>query len=229
MTTPAKVGLFVPLVAKPPQTTTVKDFLISALPLVEAEPETLQWFAIQYTSRLSVSPTSTSESNSEPLTTHYLIFDTFAADSGRQAHLNGKVAAALMGNREALLVEGDEGVAIKPVEVLQHKVGKLGEGKKLVCGLRVLMTANKDKVEDVKQHLINVGTKLLDEANPPVWYGFWFPDTAQFGIIGLFTSEAEREERLAGQTAVAMRFNELGIFESPPEVIKVNVLASSTK
>jgi len=78
----ATLGLHVPLVAKPDQAETVKEFLLSALSLVRKEPLTLQWFAYQ---------------KSE---TEFGIFDTAATESGRQAHLNGKVAAALVQNAD---------------------------------------------------------------------------------------------------------------------------------
>ena len=56
----------------------VADFLRSAVPLVNAEPGTTSWFAIQER------PSS------------FAIFDTFDDEAGRDAHLKGKVAAALM-------------------------------------------------------------------------------------------------------------------------------------
>ncbi len=74
----SKLALYVPLQAKPGKEKEVEDFLRSALPLVEAEPGTVSWFAIQ-------------EGESS-----FGIFDTFDDEAGRDAHLNGKVAAALM-------------------------------------------------------------------------------------------------------------------------------------
>jgi quinol monooxygenase YgiN len=74
----AKFALYVPLQAKPGKETEVADFLRSAVPLVNAEPGTLTWYAIQE------GPSS------------FAIFDTFDDEAGRDAHLNGKVAAALM-------------------------------------------------------------------------------------------------------------------------------------
>ena len=56
----------------------VEDFLRSAVPLVNAEPATISWFAIK------MGPSG------------FAIFDTFDDEAGRDAHLNGKVAAALM-------------------------------------------------------------------------------------------------------------------------------------
>ncbi|MGH2770666.1 MAG: putative quinol monooxygenase [Actinomycetota bacterium] len=72
------VGLFVPLEAKPGKEAEVEAFLEEGLSLVEEEPETIAWFAIR------TGPSS------------YGIFDVFADESGRQAHLSGRVAAALM-------------------------------------------------------------------------------------------------------------------------------------
>ncbi len=73
-----KFALYVPLVAKPGKEKDVADFLRSAVPLVDAEPGTISWYAIQE------GPSS------------FAIFDTFDDETGRDAHLNGKVAAALM-------------------------------------------------------------------------------------------------------------------------------------
>jgi quinol monooxygenase YgiN len=71
------VALLVRLEAKPGKETDVEDFLRKGLALVQAEPGTTAWFAI----RLGAST--------------FGIFDAFPDDAGRQAHLSGRVAAAL--------------------------------------------------------------------------------------------------------------------------------------
>ena len=73
-----RFALYVPLHAKPGKEKEVEDFLRSAVPLVNAEPATISWFAIK------MGPSG------------FAIFDTFDDEVGRDAHLNGKVAAALM-------------------------------------------------------------------------------------------------------------------------------------
>jgi len=73
-----KLALYVPLKAKPGKEGDVAAFLRSALPLVQDEPGTLTWYAIEE------GPGA------------YAIFDTFDTEEDRQAHLDGKVAAALM-------------------------------------------------------------------------------------------------------------------------------------
>ena len=73
-----KKALFVRLEAKPGKESQVAEFLRSGQPVVQQEPGTIAWFGIQ------LGPTT------------FAIFDAFADDAGRDAHLSGKVAAALM-------------------------------------------------------------------------------------------------------------------------------------
>ena len=82
-----KLGLFVRLVAREGKEGAVEDFLRSGLELVQAEPATAQWYAVRFDRRT------------------FAIFDTFATEEGRQAHLSGRVAAALMAKAPELLAE----------------------------------------------------------------------------------------------------------------------------
>ena len=97
----AKVALLVRLEAKAGKEAELEKFLRSALPLVMDEPETAQWYGI----RLGQST--------------FGIFDTFAAESGREAHLNGRVAAALMAKAGELLGKPP---VIEKCNVLEAKV-----------------------------------------------------------------------------------------------------------
>jgi quinol monooxygenase YgiN len=100
-----KYALYVPLQAKPGKEKDVADFLRSAVPLVNAEPGTITWFAIQE------GPSS------------FAIFDTFNDEAARDAHLNGKVAAALMEKARAgdLFAEAPE---IFRLEIIADKLPK---------------------------------------------------------------------------------------------------------
>src|SRR5215467_13964419 len=82
-TTMSKFALYVPLEAKPGKEKELADFLKSAAPMVNAEAGTVSWFAIQ-------------EGPSR-----FAIFDTFDDEASRDAHLNGRVAAALMQKAKA--------------------------------------------------------------------------------------------------------------------------------
>ena len=96
-----RVALLVRLEAKPGKEADVADFLRSGLPLVQAEPATTAWFGIQ------LGPST------------FGIFDAFPDDSGRQAHLAGKVAAALKERGGELFAEPP---VIEQVDVLAAKL-----------------------------------------------------------------------------------------------------------
>ena len=95
------VALLVRLEAKPGKESEVESFLKSGLALVQEEPDTTAWFAIR------MSPST------------FGIFDAFPNESGRQAHLSGKVAAALMEKASDLFSESP---AIQKVDVLAAKL-----------------------------------------------------------------------------------------------------------
>ena len=96
-----RVGLAVRLEAKPGKEAEVAAFLKSGLALANQESQTTVWFALQF------GPTS------------FGIFDAFPDDSGRKAHLNGPIAAALMAKAGALLASPPK---IEHVDVLAAKV-----------------------------------------------------------------------------------------------------------
>jgi len=79
------VGLFVRLEAKPGKEEAVAAFLRQGLEMANQEATTLVWFALR------LGPST------------FAIFDAFADESGRQAHLNGPIAKALMANAPNLL------------------------------------------------------------------------------------------------------------------------------
>lgn len=95
------VALLVRLEAKPGKEAEVEGFLKSGLAIVQNEPETVAWFAIRM-------GTST-----------FGIFDAFPTDVGRQAHLAGRVAAALMAKAADLLAKPP---VIEKVDVLAAKL-----------------------------------------------------------------------------------------------------------
>ena len=94
-------GLIVRLEARAGKEDELAAFLESALPLVQEEPATIAWFAFRI-------------DNSS-----FAIVDAFPDDAGRQAHLQGAVAAALLARADELLAAPPE---IAPVDVLAGKL-----------------------------------------------------------------------------------------------------------
>ncbi|HZB87280.1 MAG TPA: antibiotic biosynthesis monooxygenase [Terracidiphilus sp.] len=72
------LALLALLHAKPGKEAEVEAFLKSALPLAQAETATIKWYAFSLGGG------------------HFGVFDTFADEAGRQAHLTGDIAKALM-------------------------------------------------------------------------------------------------------------------------------------
>ncbi|NMH99806.1 putative quinol monooxygenase [Pseudonocardia acidicola] len=95
------VGLLVTMTARPGKENDIEQFLQDGKALVDEEPGTMAWFAV----RLGDST--------------YGIFDVFADEAGRQAHLEGKVAQALMGRSAELFTAEPH---IRKLDVLATKL-----------------------------------------------------------------------------------------------------------
>jgi quinol monooxygenase YgiN len=95
------VALFVRLEAKVGKENEVARFLEAGLALANQETATPVWFALR------LGPTT------------FGVFDAFANESGRQAHLNGPIAKALMAQAPELFSKPP---AIEPIEVLGAKL-----------------------------------------------------------------------------------------------------------
>jgi len=95
-----KKGLALRLVAKPGKEADLEAFLNSGLALVADEPLTITWYAVKFSENT------------------FGIFDTFADDEGRDAHINGKVADALRAKAGELLAEPP---TIEKIDILGAK------------------------------------------------------------------------------------------------------------
>ena len=96
----AQLGLLALLEAKPDKVGELAAFLTSGGKLAADEPQTITWYAFKIDE------------------TTYGIFDTFANEEARQAHLNGPIAAALGEVAPALLAGAPN---IRPVELVAIK------------------------------------------------------------------------------------------------------------
>ena len=97
------LALFVRMEAKPGKETEVENFLRGGLSIVQEEPATTVWFAIR------LGPST------------FGIFDAFPDEDGRQAHLTGRVAAALMAKAPELFAQPP---TIEKADVLGVKLPK---------------------------------------------------------------------------------------------------------
>lgn len=96
----ARFALFVPLEAKPGKEEDLAAFLKQGEAMSRDETGTISWYAVRF------GPSS------------FGIFDTFDDEAGRQAHLTGDIAAALMANAETLLAVAPD---IRQAEIIGEK------------------------------------------------------------------------------------------------------------
>jgi quinol monooxygenase YgiN len=95
-----KFAILATLYAKPGKEAEVEAFLKSAQPLAVAEAFTTTWYA------LKLGPNK------------FGVFDTFRDEAGRESHLTGEIAKALMASAADLF---DPAPQIEKVEILASK------------------------------------------------------------------------------------------------------------
>lgn len=95
-----KYSLFVRLEAKPGKEAEVVSFLESGLSLAQEEATTLMWFALKFSENV------------------FGIFDAFENEAGRETHLRGPIAKALMAKADELFARPP---SIERIEVLGLK------------------------------------------------------------------------------------------------------------
>lgn len=122
--------------------------MLSGLALVSKEPQTVSWFAFRI------------DENT------FGIYDAFEVEAGRQAHLKGDVAKALLTHADTLLESFDVNVSIHPpVNIIasNHKSGTQNKG------LLVIMNAKAGKSEAV-ENFLQVGKQLVND-EPETYHG----------------------------------------------------------
>ena len=96
----SKLAIWAQVEAKAGKEQDVAEFLKSAQALAEKEQGTLTWYAVKLGEA------------------KFGIFDTFADEKGREAHMNGEIAKALFGKARELFVREPE---VHKLEILAAK------------------------------------------------------------------------------------------------------------
>jgi quinol monooxygenase YgiN len=170
-------------------------FLVAGRDLVaQHEPQTLLWYALA----------------NQATVEERFIFDVFADQAGRDAHFNGKVAAALKEKAPTLVQGGwEKGVLanVSHYDVLAAKVPATGSKPKVTRGNLILLTAAPGKASGLERLLIK-GRDIAAETEPATLY--WFAlklegATDRYAIYDLFPDEAGQAAHFAGQVAGALK------------------------
>jgi quinol monooxygenase YgiN len=96
----AKFALYVPLKVKAGKEAEVEAFLKQGAEMARKEKGTVSWYALREGER------------------QYSVFDTFEDEAGRDAHLNGDIAKALMAKASELFADP---LKIHKIDILADK------------------------------------------------------------------------------------------------------------
>jgi quinol monooxygenase YgiN len=181
-----------------------EQLLNSALLQVQAEHATALWFALDFGRG------------------EYGIFDVFASDEGRQAHLRGPVATALVGRAPHLL---DKPPDFDAVDILASKMPPDSPTAKITCGLLLSFRAKKDHEVEVEQFLRNAQPVVQQEPGTIGWFALRWPE-GRYGTLTLFPHHGERFSHITGHVPRELARHALTLLGGMPAMDMLDVLAS---
>jgi len=198
-------GLLARLKAQSSQVYETEQFLDSALPQVRQEPGTQCWFSFRIGRG------------------EYGIFETFAGEGGRIAHLEGPVANSLMARAPNLLESLPD---IDMVEIVASKLPAALAPRAATCGLLLSFTAKEGNETKVEQFLRDAQPKVLDEAGTLAWFALRWPGTRRYGVFDVFLDHAARLKHVTGHVPRELTKHAFTLLGGMPHVDMLDVLAS---
>ena len=195
-------GLLVRLEAKHGQESAVEAFLASALPLVQQEAGTTAWFAIRFGRG------------------QYGIFDVFADEAGRDAHLGGPVAQALGQHAATLFAEAP---SITKLDVLADKLPAGPLPTPNTKAVLLTFQAKEGHEAEVAQFLRDAQPLAQAEPGTTAWFALQLPNN-EFGIFDTFPDNGARIHHLIGQIPQELVKHSLTLLGSVPDLTLIDVL-----
>lgn len=200
-------ALLARLKAQSSQTSETEQFLRSALPLVQAEPATPAWFALRFGRG------------------EYGIFDAFANAEGRQAHLQGAVASALMAQTPQLLEKAPD---IAQVDVLASIMPPLLPDQPppaVTCGVLLSFRAREGNELKVEQFLRDAQALVQQEPGTVAWFALRWPQR-RYGIFDVFPDHGARFAHITGHVPRELAKHAFTLLGGMPSMDMIDVLAT---
>ena len=151
----------------------IAGLMKSAVSMLPDEPGTLAWYGLKFGRH------------------EFRIFDAFADEAGREAHLNGAIAKALLGARAML----DAAPAIEKIRVLAHKQPM--SSTPAHKGLLLSFPARAGHEAEVEQFLRDALPMVEDEPGTLDWFAIQ-RDNGDYGIFDVFPDNGARFAHLTG-------------------------------
>jgi len=200
-------ALLVRLEAKPGMEAAVEDFLFSARKLVTQEAGTRAWFALRFGR------------------SQYGIFDAFDDDAGRNAHLDGAVAAALHSQGSELFARAP---TIERVEVLADKLPTASPAPPDTKGLLLTFPAKTGHAAQADQFVRDAQPWVRDEQKTTSWFGLRM-ENGDYGIFDVFPDNGGRFSHLTGHVPRELATHALSLLGGMPDITLLDVLAEHFK
>ena len=197
-------GLLARLKAQSSHISATEQFLKLSLPQVQAEPATSVWFALRFGRG------------------EYGIFDAFAGEEGRQAHLQGPVATSLV-SQAPLLLEGKP--EIEPVDILASKMPPELSAPEITCALLLSFRARKGNEVKVEQFLRDAQPLVQEEPGTIAWFALRWPD-GRYGIFDVFPDHGARFAHITGHVPRELTKHALTLLGGMPSMDMLDILAS---
>ena len=198
-------ALLVTLKAQAARIAETEGLLHNMLPLLDDEPATSAWFGLRFGRG------------------KYAIFDAFASEGGRLAHLEGAGASMLVGQAPALL---DEPPDIQAVEILASKLPASFAPGSISCGLLLQMTALEGHEAKVEQLLRDAQPIVMNEDGTTSWFALKLRDERRYAILDFFPDHKARFAHLTGGVPRELTRHALSLMGGMPSVDMLDVLAA---
>jgi quinol monooxygenase YgiN len=195
-------GLLVRLEVKPGNDAVAEDVLRSALPMVRVEAATTAWFAIRF-------------GRSE-----YGIFDVFPDDVGREAHLAGPVAHALVDAGDTVWARAPR---IQKLDVLADKLPAISSGESVTKALLLTFKAKSGHESQVEQFLRDAQPLVEQEPKTVAWFAVRLDD-GHFGVFDVFPDNGGRFAHLTGHVPRELAKHALSLLGSVPDIEMLDVV-----
>lgn len=195
-------GLLVRMHAKHGSEKAVEDFLHSALPIIEEEPNTMAWFAVRFGRG------------------EYGIFDVFPDDAARESHLAGPIGESLRQRTETLF---DTPPQIHKLDVLAEKIPVVSPAPD-TKGLLLTFKAKPGHEQDVEDFL-RAARELAENEHGTTALFATRSDRGEYGIFDVFPGNEGRFFHLVGSVPRELAKHAFTLLGSVPEFEMLNVQA----
>jgi len=196
-------GLLVRLESRDETKNELEAFLISALPMARGEAGTIAWFAVHFGGK------------------EYGIFDVFADETGRQAHLDGLIAKALMTHGSALLSKPP---LIQRLDVIASKLPHTVFAGPDTKALLLTFEPKSGHEDRVYNFLREAQPWVEEEPGTTAWFSIRLED-GKFGIFDTFPDHAGRLKHLTGRVARELATHALSLLGGVPDPELLDLLA----